>query len=230
MASSHTTRLLLIGRSDIRDPAHSVPVERGVPTPLAPAREQRSAAPQRALIADERAAGRERMLDELARRAAPRGFRIAYDLLRSRDQAEDAVQEALARACEHAERIRDADAASAWFYRVLTNICLRALRRRRLRRFILGDERATADAELGMADIAHAARADVELARGRELMRLFRALDALPAKQRIALLLRYGHDLPVAEIADMLNVRPATVKTHLVRGLERLRTLMEHES
>ena len=40
-------------------------------------------------------------------------------------------------------------------------------------------------------------------------------------------MLRYGHDLPVAEIAEMLGVELATAKTHLVRGLARLRDLME---
>jgi len=39
--------------------------------------------------------------------------------------------------------------------------------------------------------------------------------------------LRYGHDMPVATIAEMLGVELATAKTHLVRGLARLRDLME---
>jgi RNA polymerase sigma-70 factor (ECF subfamily) len=39
--------------------------------------------------------------------------------------------------------------------------------------------------------------------------------------------LRYGHDLGVPEIAQMLGVGEATAKTHLVRGLARLRDLME---
>ena len=46
-------------------------------------------------------------------------------------------------------------------------------------------------------------------------------------QQRTALVLRYGHDLPVAEVADLLGVELATAKTHLVRGLARLRDLME---
>jgi RNA polymerase sigma-70 factor (ECF subfamily) len=52
-------------------------------------------------------------------------------------------------------------------------------------------------------------------------------LEDLSAQQRTALVLRYGHDLPVAEIAEMLGVELATAKTHLVRGLARLRDLME---
>ena len=52
-------------------------------------------------------------------------------------------------------------------------------------------------------------------------------LDQLSSQQRTALVLRYGHDLPVAQVAELIGVEVATVKTHLVRGLARLRDLME---
>jgi RNA polymerase sigma factor (sigma-70 family) len=52
-------------------------------------------------------------------------------------------------------------------------------------------------------------------------------LADLSPQQRTALVLRYGHDLPVAQVAEMLGVELATAKTHLVRGLARLRDLME---
>ena len=65
------------------------------------------------------------------------------------------------------------------------------------------------------------------LASQQELGALFGRLDQLSAQQRTALVLRYGHDLPVGEIAELLGVELATAKTHLVRGLARLRDLME---
>jgi RNA polymerase sigma-70 factor (ECF subfamily) len=54
-----------------------------------------------------------------------------------------------------------------------------------------------------------------------------RSLERLPSKQRAALVLRYGQELSVGEIAELLGVGQGTVKTHLVRGLKRLRVLME---
>jgi RNA polymerase sigma-70 factor, ECF subfamily len=60
-----------------------------------------------------------------------------------------------------------------------------------------------------------------------ELGALFGRLEELSTQQRTALVLRYGHDLPVGEIAELLGVELATAKTHLVRGLARLRDLME---
>ena len=185
------------------------------------------------------AARRERALTHLATASAPRGYRIAFDLLRERAEAEDAVQEALARACEAEGRLRDADALEGWFFRVLTNVCLRVLRRRRVRRWLGGGRRSmhkdTAPADEPADEVASLGddagpRADQALAERQEIAHLLDQLDALPAQQRVALVLRYGHDRSIAEIADMLDVKPATVKTHLVRGLRQLRAVMERLS
>ena len=74
---------------------------------------------------------RGRLLAELAAGPARKGYAIAYDLLRNRAEAEEAVQEALARACENLEDLREPGAAAGWFLRIVTTTCLRTLRRRR---------------------------------------------------------------------------------------------------
>jgi RNA polymerase sigma factor (sigma-70 family) len=53
------------------------------------------------------------------------------------------------------------------------------------------------------------------------------ALATLPHKQRAAVVLRYYEDRSEADIADLLGVRPGTVKTLLHRGLARLREVIE---
>jgi RNA polymerase sigma-70 factor (ECF subfamily) len=184
---------------------------------------------------------RSRLLAELADGPARRGYGIAYDLLGNRAEAEEAVQEALARACENLDDLREPGAAPGWFLRIVTTTCLRTLRRRRLRRavfgrFFGGEERRDADEPARNLPVADddaplhgttSARADHELSGRRDIAALLGNLEALPAKQRAALVLRYGHDLPVPEVASMLGVELATAKTHLVRGLARLRELME---
>jgi RNA polymerase sigma-70 factor (ECF subfamily) len=187
-----------------------------------------------------RADARSRLLSDLAGPPARKGYGIAYDLLGNRAEAEEAVQEALARACESIGDLRDQAAAPAWFLRIVTTMCLRTLRRRRLKRALFGwwpgrDEETDAApaADTGTDDIAermHATGGPAPrdaLAEREELGALFAQLDQLSAQQRTALVLRYGHDLPVPEIAQLLGVELATAKTHLVRGLARLRDLME---
>jgi RNA polymerase sigma-70 factor (ECF subfamily) len=189
---------------------------------------------------------RGRLLAELAAGPAKRGYGVAYDLLGNRAEAEEAVQEALARACEQIAELREPAAAPAWFLRIVTTMCLRTLRRRRLKRRLFGWWSRAAEAgdapTTGLVDGAsppavedigarvHAAAsapAPESLVRGETLRALMGQLDALSAQQRTALILRYGHDLPVPEIAALLGVELATAKTHLVRGLARLRDLME---
>jgi len=189
---------------------------------------------------------RSRLLEELATGPARKGYAVAYDLLGNRAEAEEAVQEALARACESIDDLRDPDAAHAWFLRIVTTMCLRMLRRRKLRRALLGwlprgknapepTAAPSTAAELAapredIAERMHGtpdAGPPVRLASQQELGALFGRLELLSAQQRTALVLRYGHDLPVGQIAEMLGVEPATAKTHLVRGLARLRDLME---
>jgi len=181
------------------------------------------------------------LLVELAGHPARKGYAVAYDLLRNRAEAEEAVQEALARACESIADLRDPDAAPAWFLRIVTTMCLRTLRRRKLRRTLFGwwpgkdDDAKVEDPQAGViAERVHASggpAAPDAIASQETLGALLDRLDNLSAQQRAALVLRYGHDLPVGEIADMLGVELATAKTHLVRGLARLRDLMEeHKS
>ena len=56
-----------------------------------------------------------------------------------------------------------------------------------------------------------------------------RALAAVPARQRAALVLRYFEDLPEAQVADLLGCSVGTVKTHTSRGIRRLRELLGDE-
>ncbi|MFD0742457.1 sigma-70 family RNA polymerase sigma factor [Phytohabitans flavus] len=59
-----------------------------------------------------------------------------------------------------------------------------------------------------------------------ERLALRRALQALPARQRAVVILRYFEDYSEAETADILNCRVGTVKSHTARALSKLRELM----
>ncbi|HEY4238872.1 MAG TPA: sigma-70 family RNA polymerase sigma factor [Kofleriaceae bacterium] len=192
-----------------------------------------------------RADARSRLLAELATGPARKGYGIAYDLLGNRAEAEEAVQEALARACESIADLRDPAAAPAWFLRIVTTMCLRTLRRRKLKRKLLGwlpgggdspdpDAAPPSAVETGGSDdIAERMHAQAGVAApdamqaNEALGAMLGRLDELSAQQRTALVLRYGHDMPVADVAALIGVEVATAKTHLVRGLARLRDLME---
>lgn len=154
---------------------------------------------------------RDRAVDHLIARAGRRGFAIAVDLLGDRAEAEDVVQDSLIKAMTSLDQLRDPAALEAWFLRIVATTCIRTLRRRRVRRAfarIVG---------LGGEPVAPPAAVDADH------VKLLRAIDQLPAKQKSALVLQHGHDLGLDEIARVLGISVETVKTHLKRARETLR-------
>lgn len=154
-------------------------------------------------------------LCEMFETVGRRGFAYAWQILHNRDDALDAVQAAMA-ATWAARRLLRADRdPRGWFYRTLRNKCLDLLRRRRTQ------QTAERDGRLAAPDPV--ARAAPGLEGEEDLVRLRRALDALPADAREIILLRDYHDLSYADIADVLKIPAGTVMSRLHRARAALR-------
>jgi RNA polymerase sigma-70 factor (ECF subfamily) len=126
-----------------------------------------------------------------------------------RDQAEDLAQEALIRVCARWDEVRQASSPSAWAHRVAFNLAKSQGRREatwaRLR--VRAVPRVDEAREHDSAD-ALAVRA---------------AVASLPTVQRQAVILRYFADLPIREVAAVMECPENTVKTHVRRACARLR-------
>jgi RNA polymerase sigma-70 factor (ECF subfamily) len=138
---------------------------------------------------------------------AARLYSVAYRLLGNRSDAEDAVQRALLKAFEARESYAPRWALSTWLYRVLTNVCIDELRRRR----------RTPPAPLpgGRAGTAV------------ERVDLTRALDAVPREARVLLALHYVNGLSYRELAAIRGISINTVKSQLARGKAILKNALE---
>ncbi len=150
--------------------------------------------------------------EEFVQACSPRLFRTAL-LLAGQDRAaaEDLLQLALERAYRHWARVCRTGEPERYVQRILANASndrWRQVARRRERLLSPGD----ADP---LAQDQSEAIAERDF--------LLRALAALPPRQRTVLVLRYFNDLPEAEIADALGCSVGTVKSHVSRGLARLR-------
>lgn len=133
-----------------------------------------------------------------------------------RGVAEEAVQEALARAWTRIRTGQEIDSLSAWVAVVATNVIRRSLRRRSLHRRLRRlnpDWRRGESAERGEGQ---AARDSIGMAVDR--MDLVAALLLLPAKQRQVVVLHYLLDLPVAEVAREMRMTDGAVKATLYRA------------
>ena len=152
----------------------------------------------------------------LAERHAGRALGLARRILGNEAMAEDIVQDAFLRVWINAPRWRPQAQFRTWIYRIVVNLCLNAKRR--------APDLPLAAAE-HVADPARSADAQLE-ARERD-RRLAAAVDALPERQRAAIVLTYQEGLGNAEVADVLDTSISGVETLLVRAKRALRAAFD---
>lgn len=128
-------------------------------------------------------------------------------------EAQDAVQEAFARALARRHGLSDVDAPEAWLRTVAINVVRRRWRRRQLLDTILLRERP-------LTRVTAAAPEP-------DNTDLRAALAAIPSRYREVVVLHYLADLPLDEVAELLEVPVGTVKSRLSRGRDALRGLLD---
>jgi RNA polymerase sigma-70 factor (ECF subfamily) len=146
----------------------------------------------------------------------PRLERVADLILRDPDRAQDAVQDALMRAWRDLRALRNPDAWDAWLRRLTVNACYDVARKDQRRRKIevyVDPDPATAGTTDATAEISN-----------RDW--LGRELERIDLDQRVVLVLHYYLDLPVREVAQILDIPYGTAASRLHRGLEAMRNSM----
>jgi RNA polymerase sigma factor (sigma-70 family) len=154
----------------------------------------------------------------LIRPELPGAYRLAGYLLRDEGEAEDATQEAVAKAWEQRERLRDDDRFAAWFGRIVANVCQDRLRRRRGLRVLAIDDEIAGDVH---------ARDEFRDAMARD--EVGRLVRTLPPDQQLVVALRFWRDLPLEEIADRLDLPLGTVKSRLHYAMRALRKELDRQ-
>ena len=149
-------------------------------------------------------------------------FRVAFSVLRQREDAEDVAQEAFAKAHRSFSQLRNREQFRAWLVRMTWRLALDRQRndRRRAARDH-EDWQARTIAAPPLPTPSDALEAD-ERSR-----RLWRAIDALPDKLRIAIVLVNIEDHDVGEVAALLALPVGTVKSRLFMARQKLKSLLQ---
>lgn len=157
----------------------------------------------------------------LVRRHRDRLWGVALRTTGDREEAADALQDALLSAHRAAGRFRGESAVTTWLHRIVVNAALDRLRRRQAH--------PTVPLPQQRDDFGHPARepAAPELDHDTGLL-VRQALAELAAEQRAALILVDVHGYPVAEAARLLGVAEGTVKSRCARGRARLAVRLGH--
>lgn len=151
----------------------------------------------------------EAFLQGAMERHGPAVYRLALCRLQSVPDAEDVYQDVFLRLLGEGDRQWDEDHLKAWLLRTAMNRCA-DLRRFRLRRPLLSLEEIP----------------DMPSAPSPEQEALWDAVSRLPEKLRTAVHLHYGEGYRTEEIAAMLGVPAATVRTRLLRGRKKLKAVL----
>lgn len=158
---------------------------------------------------------------ELYRQYGAQIFRFCRRTLPTREDAEDATMEVFLKVREKLGQYDPSRPFGAWLYRVAANHCLDLLRRRRLRQDL-----ETGDVE--NLPLEHPDPSQLEqVVQKLSNQNVRAALQRLPARSRMALVLRYYSDLSYDEIAEALGVRRAFVGVVLLRARHQLRDALE---
>lgn len=154
----------------------------------------------------------------LATGAWPRLNSLAHGILRDRELAEDATQQALLSAWRELPRLRDADRFDAWTYRLLVNACY--AEGRRARRWI---------PNMGIAPIGEPIIPDATdgVADRDQLERGFRRLSV---DQRAVVVLHHYLDLTLEQVSEALDIPMGTVRSRLHRAMQALRSALEADA
>ena len=185
----------------------------------------------RTLLADEDALLVKRAQDgdmdafeDLVKKYEARAFSIASRMLAYSEDAKDAAQDAFLKAYRSLKNFRGDSKFSTWFYRIINNVCLDYLRRRDRRELSLDYESGVEDGETISMEIPSDIDVETVVEDGEFRFLVQKAINSLPSRHRIMIVMRDVQDLSYMEISELLGLPEGTVKSRLNRARGYLRT------
>ncbi len=173
--------------------------------------------------------GDQRAFEQLVRLYDQNVLRLALNLLRSPEDANDIYQEAFLRVYKNLHSFRFDCSFHTWLYRIVTNLCLDALRKRRVRR----EENTvveTSEGFLDRMDTVEEARADGNPQRqlmSRQLgQKIQEVLRGLTPRERAVFEMRHYQGLRLRTIGDMLGTSEEAAKNCLFRATQKMRSAL----
>lgn len=150
----------------------------------------------------------------LVERHMKRSYDVAFGFLNDHHLAEDVTQEAFVRVHRSLAMFRGEAEFSTWLYRIITNLSLNQLKKRKRRA-----ERELNESEMPVTINESGGNDRIDMSGHIE-----RALHELPTLQRAVVILRHLDGLSTKQVSRILRCSEGTVKTHLFRGLKKLKT------
>jgi len=160
--------------------------------------------------------------EEIIIRYERRIFGFAMKLLGASDDAQDAAQEVFLRAFKYLHRLDLRKPIEPWLMQMTMNVC-RNMGRNRQRRW----HTFTPIVETDISPVDESANPHADLAEEQQREMLWKALDTLPEKERMAVILRDIDGLSTSEVAEILGSSETTVRSQISRGRVRMKDAID---
>ncbi|OBZ18234.1 RNA polymerase subunit sigma-70 [Bacillus sp. FJAT-27264] len=162
------------------------------------------------VLAERAIAGDEDSFTTLIEGMQERIYRMAFSYVRNKDEALEIVQETVYKAYISIHKLQQPQYFATWLTRIAVNCALDHIRKSQ--KIIYMEKEPERSYVPGQKE---------------EIIDLYEALDGLDEKSRMVIVMRYLEDLPLKEIAEILEQPLSSVKSVLYRGLEKLKINLE---
>ncbi len=185
-----------------------------------------------AMLVRQTLCGQANAYNTLVQRYQRQVYNLAYRMLGNAEDAGDLVQDTFLRAYGALASFRQDASFLTWLYKIASNLCIDLLRSRKTR-YALSLDAETDEGREPAADSRSSAPEEIAV-RGAVQDVVHHAIQNLPERYRVVVIMRHLNDMSVEEIAQALDLPTGTVKTHLFRAREmlrgRLRPVLEMEA
>ena len=141
-------------------------------------------------------------------------YRYAFTYVHHRELAMDMVQNSFVKAIEQLHTLRNPDAMKTWFYRILTNECLQALKKAKRENLV---EPSDIQDEIYLEKAYEPA------------LELYEAIRQLPPETQTIIYLHYYEEYTLTDISKITGNNLNTVKSRLYAGLKKLKTIVKED-
>ena len=160
--------------------------------------------------------------NELVRRYQEKIYWVCHRVTGTHEDADDVVQDVFVRVYESLSKFRGESEFYTWLYRIATNTSLNALRKKKLKEFIRYDEMYE---ELLPDDD----RTDDSVLQQEYKTILERAIERLPARQKMVFVMRYYDEMPYKEMAKILKKSVGGLKANYFHALKKIQEYVRKE-
>lgn len=170
-------------------------------------------------------AGDDSAIERLISEYQPGIFRLTLSVLNDPVEANEATQDTFIAALGALKTYRENSTLKAWLYTIGLNVSRNRLRKRKTLQRLNNTLQS-----IFRIQSQKMASPEEDIIQNEKDAALWKALNQLGEKHRIPLVLRYFHNLSVAEIAEVMNINEGTIHSRLHIGRERLRVELEKQS